>query len=49
MQGDEVRVAVTIPKYIDRAMEMECARRDIPKKQLIAEAVDAYLKSGRPA
>lgn len=46
---DEVRVAVIIPRTLDRGMELECARRDITKRQFVTEAVDAYLKSRRPA
>ena len=42
-QPDTVRVAVTIPRELDRAMEFEAVRRDVTKGAIYAEALAAYL------
>ena len=42
----EIRIAVKVdlPKEVDRAMEIEAARRDVTKRQFIEDALRAYMK-----
>jgi predicted HicB family RNase H-like nuclease len=36
-------LAVRVPKSVDRALEIEAARRDIRKRDLVEEALRAFL------
>lgn len=36
-------VKVDLPVEVDRAVEIEAVKRDIPKRQLVEEALRAYL------
>jgi hypothetical protein len=39
-----IRVAVDIPREVDRALEIECAKRDVLKRQMIEDALRAFLR-----
>ena len=38
-----VAVKVDLPKDLDRRLEKEAVRRDVPKRQLVDEAVRRFL------
>lgn len=42
--GADVRVAVTIPREIDVAVEVEAARQQISKSQAFSEALESWLR-----
>jgi hypothetical protein len=43
VEPGKVRVALMIREDIDRAMEIEAARRNITKSQLVMDALNAYF------
>lgn len=45
---ERVNLQVRVPKSVDRAVEIECAHRDVSKQQLVEQALRAYLNLPQP-
>jgi len=49
VQPENVRIAVMVSRRLDRALEVEAARRDVTKGQIVDEALAAFLPQGSAA